>query len=339
MGSLRRGRVATARRCASLLVALLVWTGLVANANASPSAKLTYVRGVGAEKCPDEAALRRAVAARLGFDVFFPWARRTVLAEITKGPRGFRAKLQIISEDGVVLGVRSLDATSDNCADVAQALALAMSIAVDDFGLDEPPPPVAAPDPSPQAPSAPEPSAAAPLPPPPDDPSEPTSPPATRGPRYSIALTPTLSLGIAPSPSVGLRGAFDVRLARSFSLGIGVQGDLPASGGHVQTHALSGSLVPCLLLPRPLFFCAVLSAGDFHEIGVGVINAQPGDALFVSIAPRVGVALPIGSRFFALAEADAAFVVLRPNVQVSGMPAFQPHILSPSLAVGGGVDF
>jgi hypothetical protein len=83
----------------------------------------------------------------------------------------------------------------------------------------------------------------------------------------------------------------------------------------------------------------VLSAGDFHEIGVGVINAQPGDALFVSIAPRVGVALPIGSRFFALAEADAAFVVLRPNVQVSGMPAFQPHILSPSLAVGGGVDF
>lgn len=36
---------------------------------ASPSSRLVYVRGRGAETCPDEAALRAAVAARLGYDL------------------------------------------------------------------------------------------------------------------------------------------------------------------------------------------------------------------------------------------------------------------------------
>jgi len=142
---------------AIVLATLVLSMGLARTARASPSAKLTYVRGLGAEKCPDEAALRKEVAARLGFDVFFPWARRTVVAEITKGPRGFRARLQILGEDGVVLGVRSIDATSDSCTDVAHALALAMSIAVDDFGLDDVPPPTP-PPPSPEEPPTPTPT-------------------------------------------------------------------------------------------------------------------------------------------------------------------------------------
>lgn len=38
------------------------------SAEASPSARLVYVRGAGAEACPDEATLRGAVKQRLGYD-------------------------------------------------------------------------------------------------------------------------------------------------------------------------------------------------------------------------------------------------------------------------------
>jgi hypothetical protein len=41
-------------------------------AYATPSARLVYSRGHGAESCPDEHALREAVAARVGYDPFFP---------------------------------------------------------------------------------------------------------------------------------------------------------------------------------------------------------------------------------------------------------------------------
>jgi hypothetical protein len=32
--------------------------------------------------CPDEPALRKAVAARVGYDPFFPWAEQTVVVQI-----------------------------------------------------------------------------------------------------------------------------------------------------------------------------------------------------------------------------------------------------------------
>jgi hypothetical protein len=73
---------------------------------ASPSAKLTYARSSGAERCPDEADLRKAVAARLGYHPFFPSASTTVVAEITRAGRGFHGHVKILDEDGVVRGER-----------------------------------------------------------------------------------------------------------------------------------------------------------------------------------------------------------------------------------------
>src|SRR4051794_4640258 len=55
-----------------------------AEAGASPASRLVYSRGVGAESCADESALRAAVATRLGYDPFFPWAPITVVAQIRR---------------------------------------------------------------------------------------------------------------------------------------------------------------------------------------------------------------------------------------------------------------
>jgi hypothetical protein len=327
------------------LVALTVSVGAPRPARASPSAKLTYLRGPGTEKCPNEAALRAAVAARLGFDVFFPWARRTVVAEIARGPRGYRAKLQIVGEDGVVLGVRAIDATSDSCEEVTRALALAISIAVDDFGLDDvPPPPTPDPTPSPTDDPRTGPDGVQPAARNPrrtterrEVPSTTTSTPTNL--RLSASLAPRVSFLLAPATSVGLEAAFDVRFPRPFSLGVDLRGDLPASSGGIETNVLAASLVPCVRAPSPLLFCAVGSLGEFHETGVGISHATSGDALCLTLGARVGVELPLGPRFFLLGDADGAFVLIRHEVTLGSAPPFRLPVLSPSLSAGAGVLF
>jgi hypothetical protein len=327
------------RTWAASLAAVAVGLGAARVADASPSAKLTYLRGAGAEGCPDEAALRRAVAARLGYDVFFPWARRTVVAEIARGPRGFHARLQVVGEDGLVLGTRSLDATSQSCEEVTRALALAISIAVDDFGLDDAPPtpPAIEPPPPSSAPTVPSPVE----PPPPAPAAIPAPTPPSTPPHFAVALSPIVSLLVAPGPSVGLEGSFEVRVSQAFSAGVELRADLPAkdSHGQVETHLSTVSLVPCLRAPRPLFVCVVASVGDFHESGVGVSNPQAHDAAFASVGPRVGVELPLGGRFFLRTHVEGAFVLLRHEVDLNGGPAFDLPVFAPSVGVGGGVLF
>ncbi len=352
MGPHRHPGGASAHRALAALTAIGLSLAAPGPAHASPSAKLTYLRGPGTEKCPNEAALRAAVAARLGFDVFFPWARRTVVAEIVRGPRGFRARLQIVGEDGVVLGVRAIDATSDSCEEVTRALALAISIAVDDFGLDEVPP-TATPTPTSDADERPGtgPDGVQPAGRSPGRTTTPSEVPSTETPtpaptpapppdlHFSASLAPLLSFGVAPTTSVGLRGALDVRFLRSFSASLELRGDLPASSGGVQTDVLAASLVPCVRAPFPLFFCAVGSLGDFHESGVGITHPLRGDAMYLAVGPRVGVDLPLGPRFFVLAYADGAFLLLRHTVTLGGLQAFEPSVFVPSVGAGAGVLF
>ena len=80
-------------------------TALAPVARASPTSRLTYVRGPGAETCPDEAQLRRAVTERLGYDPFFPFANRTIVAQIEKKGAGYAAELHILDASGVSMGV------------------------------------------------------------------------------------------------------------------------------------------------------------------------------------------------------------------------------------------
>src|SRR5262249_5238402 len=141
------------------------------SALATPTSKLTFVRGSGAESCPDELELRRAVARRVGYDPFFPWAERTVIAQIDPaGRKGFSAKIHVIDTKGVLLGERQLDAVAD-CHELVQSIALAISVAIDDLDAARP----AAPTTESEVPAAePEPAldrrkeSAAPATPPPD---------------------------------------------------------------------------------------------------------------------------------------------------------------------------
>jgi hypothetical protein len=326
-------------------------------ASATPSAKLTYLRGPGAERCPDEGELKKAVAARLGYDVFFPWAKTTVVAEITRENKGFSGRVKVVDEHANVKGQRAIASTSEDCADVVRALALAISIAVDDFGLDD----VPAPPPStggtgetppssergdarPDVERAPAPTAPSPN----ERPNladrgghtAPAKPPA-----FGVALwiAPVVSFGVAPTAAAGAHADVEVRY-RFASLGLEARGDLPASasamtGGRVSTFVALGSIVPCVHLPAPLFWCGVASVGAFHESGSGLASSRSASATISLLGPRAGVELPIGGRFFFLAHADALATLTRHVVQIDGQDVFVIAPVTGSLGLGAGAHF
>lgn len=147
----------TARGASSLLAVAALGVG--SNALASPSARLTYLRGSGAESCPDEGALRSAVASRLGYDPFFPAANKSVVAEVSRADKGFRGRVVILDEKGLSRGERVFPPSGQDCAETVRAMALAISIAIDDLSAESPPPEEpSAPQPSPSPSPSPEPS-------------------------------------------------------------------------------------------------------------------------------------------------------------------------------------
>ena len=98
---------------------------------ATPSARLVYTRSEDAASCPDEAALRKAVETRFGYDPFFAWARQTVVAQISREGARYVARVQLVDEQGLARGTRELRSDEDDCAEVFDAAALAISIALD----------------------------------------------------------------------------------------------------------------------------------------------------------------------------------------------------------------
>jgi len=98
---------------------------------AFPTSRLTYARGSGAEACPDETAVRQAVAARLGYDPFFPSAEKTIVARIVRTKDELRATVELVDEHGLMRGVRELKASAGQCGELVATMALAISIAID----------------------------------------------------------------------------------------------------------------------------------------------------------------------------------------------------------------
>jgi hypothetical protein len=68
-------------------------------AGASPTARLVYVRGDGADACPDEASLKHAVATRLGYDPFRPFVPITLFVEVHREAGQFVGSVKVVDEN------------------------------------------------------------------------------------------------------------------------------------------------------------------------------------------------------------------------------------------------
>ncbi|GAC1598418.1 MAG: hypothetical protein NVS3B20_20690 [Polyangiales bacterium] len=325
------------------------------SAHAASTARLVYVRNRGAESCPEEAAIRAAVAARLGYDPFFTTARATMFAEISRAGSAFTARIKLVDENNVVRGLRDLTSEGDRCADIVDTMALSMSIAIDPESLTGPktPPIVEAVGP----PSAAEgaltaehrassaESGIAPLPVSREtrDAGETHETRETRKTPPQVHLESGLGsaiwVGAAPSANIALSLFLRSRF-RTFSIAIEGRIDLPASKeldvATVRTSLSLAAVVPCFHAD-PLAFCAVASGGVLRATSSEVASPRADSAWHAALGPRVLVEAIVFRSVSLWLGVDARMTLRSQTLQLNGADVYS--LPRWSLGVGAGASF
>src|SRR6185503_20826227 len=104
----------------SALVAIHAGSGGAAAASApAGSIRFEYVRGAGAERCPDREALLTGIKARLGYDPFDERGVERVRCEIAGTAGGLRSRVETWDKAGRSTGARSLTSPRSDCSDLA----------------------------------------------------------------------------------------------------------------------------------------------------------------------------------------------------------------------------
>jgi hypothetical protein len=324
------------------------------DAGGSPSARLVYARAPDASSCPDEATLRNAVAARLGYDPFFPWARQTVLVQVWRENRRYRARLQLVDQESLTHGTRDLASDQPTCAELFDAAALAISIAMDSLPKDEAPP-ASAPQPTPAPESAPLPSSA-PAPPsapfasgPASEPAPALTPASTPAPAspagvsFAVGVDALGVVGAEPGPTAAF-AAFAGLRSRAASAYVEVRADVPsdtasaAGPGRVQAGSYQVALVSCVNYGQASL-CAVGAAGVLRGNSTGVTNPASDSGPLVSAGARVMYDWPLSDRFSLRTHLDAMINLDRARLQIGGDDAWTAPIVAGSGGAGIAASF
>jgi hypothetical protein len=308
---------------------------LPAAARASPTpARLDYVLGTGASTCPTADVVRSSVAARLGYDPFTEIADRTISVRVERVGASLSARIELENQRGEAVGNRSLSSTQLDCSELASALALAITIAVDPKYLarQEPEPSEPAPvAPPPPAPPPPRPARKLPAP---AAPTRRTDPPAwsvrgTLGVLGSVGTAPDLSVGATLGGglrvawwSLGAEGRFDAYASTEAGAGSGVRSSLRC-----------GSLVPCAHL-GPVLLCGLATAGEVSGEGQGVTEAREDASFFAALGARAALEVPVLSPIALRAHTDVQATLTEVHLELSGRRVWSTPPMSAALGLG-----
>ncbi len=299
----------------ALALGWLTWSTL---GRAAP-ARLDELRLPGAESCPPPSALRDAILVHLGYDPFSEPAERVVVVRLQPEEGGLVAHLTLSDENGVLLGERVVASSSGDCRELSDALALAISIALD---------PVSAGRPIVQRPST--------LPATELEPvaSTPTSDPL----QLLVGVGVLGAAGAAAIPNLGFELAAEVRW-KHLALALGGRADLPA-GVAVGTGSVSTSLLVAEVMP-------CWHAGWFGGCVVGQVGAQSASANnlyqarqttgpYAAVGARGLFELPLTGSFGLRLGLELLAPLIKTNVYASttGGSAFTTPPLSGDLTLG-----
>jgi len=345
----------TSNRLPIITLAALALT-FVRPAAAGLSARLVYLRSGSAEACPDQAALKKAVAKRLGYDPFLAAAAHTIVAEVSGNGEQLRARARLLDDAGLVLGSRELVGKGENCGELLASLALAISLTLDpmvvasvtteplpgpdDARESELPRPLtsesntreassttgsARPEPAAQSASAPE---------------QPTTKPIALPSRrpLSLALQAQIfgALGWVPnlSPAFGLGVELRDRFSSLELNGVHTFAQTRASGSD-QSATVSltyAALAPCAWL-GPFAGCALGTLGSYRASGNGVDTPRSASHLHAATGLRAKAALAISAHMAILFDVDGVKVLTRPRFLVAGQEIYQAAPWAANLGV------
>lgn len=310
-------------------------------ARAEEKARLVYVRGNGAEDCPAEMDLRLLVIARLGYDPFSPHASRVVISRVEARGERLVSTLEVIDQGGRSTGQRELGAAPGRCGELARAMALSISLAIDPDRANQSP--TAAPANPPQdALATPEEDegaglASQPTSPRPTDPVRAPAEPPSRGPRAFAALALASSVGALPGLSLGGAASFGARLP-SLVVSLDALGQMALPRELEPRGHLGGAL-----LGGGISLCAV--RGGWETCAVGRAGAQrlaasevdrPGGSYgpFFGVGPRVAWVVPLGDRLAFTAGLEVLLHLTRNSAQLSERQVWRTPLVSGTLQLG-----
>jgi hypothetical protein len=303
--------------------------------------RLVYVRGPGADQCPEPEALRAAVAARLGYEPFRDDAMVTVSATLSRRDSVTRAVIELRDGTGEVTGRREISSKESDCSELAAAAALAISIAVDPKSASRPTsPPVAGTPPSVSDPLPSLPANGAKALPPPDTPPRRPAPDAVRSVRIlgRAGLGVLGAFGAAPAPALGF-SFFGGARRGALSVDLEGRGDLPAGEAIAASTTLTaklflGTLAPCFHL-RALLGCGLVAGGAL--IGSSDRATAPtrmGATPFVALGGRAGVEKGLVAGLAGRLTVDLLGTVTRITLDVRGSGSWRTPPVTAALGAG-----
>lgn len=331
---------------AALLGAPAVW----AKPPGEARMRLVYARTPAAQACADEAGMRDAVAARLGYDAFREHDSRAVgrvSIALDKRAGDWQARIEL--DDGAGnKGVRALSSREPTCDELVSSVSLAVALAIDPQRVTAPPPDGSR-EPPPAASAAPEPSRAPE--PPRDTPAPPPASPPPEGSRAAIfgAVGGFVHAGVVPSVSLGPRLRAGVVWPK---VSIAVEGlyVAPASDtssvGRVQASIFGGGVVPCLRVPAAAAapdgvgfdVCArALFGALFGETNSAKIST-PSTVPWAAVGLELGLELPLGAVVRLRAHGGVLAAMTRTFLRIKDQGTEVDVYRSPVFSGGGGID-
>jgi hypothetical protein len=257
---------------------------------------------------------------------------------------GYAGRVRIVDYHGVTRGERRLPGTGDDCAETVNALALAISIGIDDMAPDsavdsEPvsgPAVIEAPVVAagvPPARGAEDRSAS-------NTPLRPTAPPVRLAPFAGARLHGVL--GAAPSATAGASLAFGMRRA-AFSGALEGRADLAASTttalGSVSSSTYLLALVPCVHFGLP-FACVLVGGGAFaYEGGTDLAESKRGTVFVAVSGARVGAELPLAAGLDAFVAVDLIATLTPHRVRIDEVEVYRQSTLSAAGGIGMKLHF
>lgn len=308
--------------------------------HAEPAGRLSYERGPGAETCPDEAALRRAVAARLGEDPFDPASSRTFRLRISAGSR-LHGSVEAIT-NGAVEGRRELESEPDACAELVEAMALAVSLTINPELVVEPAPSREEPPAPPPAnpPPAPLVSPASPKRSPQHDrtAAERSEPRTKRGKPLTLAVGALAHGAVGTGPGVAVGGSALVRAGGDW-WHVGLEGRVDAlsqagigRNGTVHSTLLAAVLAPCARYGA-VSGCPLLLLGSMFARSRGVAREDSDRGFFAATGGRLSTGGVLSEHLLLEARVDVLYALTPVTIELDGAPVWQARA-SGALGVG-----
>jgi len=320
------------------LLAAILWAR---EAGAAPpqQTRLLYLREVGTERCPDEPRVRGAVTSRLGYDPFAERAATTVSVRLVRAPHGLHAHIELVDGTGEVMGVRDLQSRRLDCDELASAVELAISLAIDPLRAAGVTPPAGdAPPPASDGSRA-KPASASVAAAPAANVRSSVSAPPPEIPGLAEALAPTsesrlrVRLGAGTLVSVG-SSAGDAAVGftlsaglrrRRWSTNLELRADLPsrrsAAGGVVETALYLGAFVPCLHLSWAAG-CAIVGVGAQVSHGIDFPVTRSVTTTYAEGGVRLAVEFPLPHRLELQVQADLLAPFTHPTLLVGDTPVY-----------------